>query len=475
MKLALGLAAVLFMACGEDAPGPLFEPKPECEGASITPFSGDPQNVISFIEIGDLADGFDLDGDGEPDNKLAAVGSLARAPIQEALDDYSLMIPLEFYDLPAAAEDSCVKFSLYLGLYKTDGDTDGRDTSVEDGDCDDHRNEARPGNPELADNFMDDDCDGLADEVDATPSDDAADRDGDGVTIAAGDCNDNEETVEPGLDEVCGDGLDNDCDGVADRGPDGEHSCNPYDAFPDTIDIDPLSLDSSGDPLIAFNSGDITTVDGRLQLNAGPSVFEVNVPVIEGLNLSLRITGAQIEADVVDAGTAGIHLENGRLAGVLDAQNTDLIRGLSVDEISLTPDASLLDAVFANVLGQLLALPNSKVHHPECKTPDIDVDRDGLEAFCDTDPDDDIKAVDLCVDGDGTEVFDVVRTDGSGNVCDPEDPKSLCPQGESCRDEECVAIDHCTQTLLANGRPMFPDGISVELNFATTGATLREP
>jgi hypothetical protein len=45
----------------------------------------------------------------------------------------------------------------------------------------------------------------------------AADADGDGYTIAQGDCNDANAAIHPGATEVC-DGVDNDCDGTADEG-----------------------------------------------------------------------------------------------------------------------------------------------------------------------------------------------------------------------------------------------------------------
>ncbi|HET9993036.1 MAG TPA: hypothetical protein VFQ65_31090, partial [Kofleriaceae bacterium] len=122
------------------------------------------------------------------------------------------------------------------------------------------------------------------------------------------------------------------------------------------------------------------------------------------------------------------------------------IRGLNVAEIGLTPENSLLDAVFANLLGPLLALPKANADiqkmYPGCRTPDIDVDGDGLEAFCDSNPNDDNKAVDVCIDGDGTVIKDTLNPDGT------------------------VAM-HCTEAM-KDGKPRFVDGISVELNFGTT-------
>jgi hypothetical protein len=56
---------------------------------------------------------------------------------------------------------------------------------------------------------VDQDCDGAIDEA-------LEDLDGDGYTVAAGDCEDDEGWVHPDAAEAC-DGLDNDCDGVVDE------------------------------------------------------------------------------------------------------------------------------------------------------------------------------------------------------------------------------------------------------------------
>jgi hypothetical protein len=454
--LATALLLPVLPACGggDDRP-PLFEPQPACEGDPIVAFAGDHQDLISFIEIGTEEDGFDLDGADDPDcspaddpcalpdNKLSPVGALAGGPIQDAVDAYDILIPVEFFDLPSVeSSDSCVKFALYLGHYKTDGDTDGQDTTVDGGDCDDTRGASAHGNPEIPDNLLDDDCDGAADGSPATPSANDVDNDLDTFSPAEGDCDDSTETGAasyPGAVEVCADGLDNDCDGVADRGGD-PNVCDPYTTT-QTVDIDPLALDDHGDPLIAFDNGVIT--DGKL--TAGPSIFAIKIPTGLGdLALDLRITGATIEADISED-AAGVHMTNGRLGGVLDVHTMDTIRGLTVEQINLLPEDSLLDAMFANILGTFIGLQHSKLEgHTGCEIPDIDVDRDGIEAFCDSDPSDDDKSVDICVDGDGTVIMD------SGDT-------------------------QCTDALLPDGTPRFVDGVSVELNFTTNPSILRAP
>jgi len=82
-----------------------------------------------------------------------------------------------------------------------DGDGDGYDECE---DCDDERDDVFPEGDEL--------CDGLDGDCDGVVPDDELDGDGDGVPPCGGDCADDDATVAPGADEVCGDGVDQDCD-----------------------------------------------------------------------------------------------------------------------------------------------------------------------------------------------------------------------------------------------------------------------
>jgi hypothetical protein len=104
---------------------------------------------------------------------------------------------------------------------------------ADDSDCDDGDAGVHPSALEGC-NGVDDDCDGLTDEGDATDASTwYADADGDGFGDAAAsaracsqptghvsdssDCDDSNAVTHPGAGEVC-DGLDNDCDGDTDEG-----------------------------------------------------------------------------------------------------------------------------------------------------------------------------------------------------------------------------------------------------------------
>ncbi len=120
-----------------------------------------------------------------------------------------------------------------LPVSARDADGDGHEAVECDGDdCDDADATVNPSTPEVLADGVDNDCDGETDCDDTeatgasecshseTPDDDTAvysDDDRDGYTVADGDCDDTRGDISPREDELCEDGLDNDCDDFIDE------------------------------------------------------------------------------------------------------------------------------------------------------------------------------------------------------------------------------------------------------------------
>ncbi len=122
-------------------------------------------------------------------------------------------------------------------------DADGDGFAACSGDCDDANPTVRPGADEICGDGIDNDCDLIVDEdcyepmcgdgaIDPgeecddgnTISGDGCsaecrmeDADGDGWSVAEGDCDDSEASVHPGAPEICNDGFNNNCDGYPDE------------------------------------------------------------------------------------------------------------------------------------------------------------------------------------------------------------------------------------------------------------------
>jgi hypothetical protein len=172
----------------------------DCDGSLVDEFpdldvDGDP----------DCTDPDD-DGDGTPDVDDCA-------PSDPAVSEGSEEIPDDGIDQDCNGVDAVTCF------VDADGDGLGDETTVidpdslcadpgfatESGDCNDADPNVTTGGDEVC-NGLDDDCDGLVDNV--------PDDDGDGWTICQGDCNDADPTIYPVAIDLPDDGIDQDCNGV---------------------------------------------------------------------------------------------------------------------------------------------------------------------------------------------------------------------------------------------------------------------
>ena len=96
------------------------------------------------------------------------------------------------------------------GSGPVDADADGYETPA---DCDDANASINPGAQEVRGNQVDENCDGV---VQPFPGD--VDADGDGFTPNQGDCDDTSSAVSPSATEAIGNSVDDDCDGQVDEG-----------------------------------------------------------------------------------------------------------------------------------------------------------------------------------------------------------------------------------------------------------------
>jgi type IV pilus assembly protein PilY1 len=97
-----------------------------------------------------------------------------------------------------------------------DPDNDNDDYTVLNGDCNDNNADINPGASEICGDGINNDCD------DSTTDVCPVDNDNDGQTVAGGDCNDNNSSVGLGFPELCTDTIDNDCDDYINEGCDAD-------------------------------------------------------------------------------------------------------------------------------------------------------------------------------------------------------------------------------------------------------------
>jgi hypothetical protein len=176
------------------------------DGISVEQGDCDDNDASIYPEAEEVPyDGVDQDCDGEDLIDVDGDGWEASETGGDDCDDQDASTNPAADEIPYDGADNDCEGDGDL----TDVDGDGYDSDTVGGDdCDDYDDEVHPGAVDDC-GGGDEDCDGEEDEDE--------DADGDGFSSCSGDCDDSDASINPDAEEIAQDGIDQNCNGV-DRG-----------------------------------------------------------------------------------------------------------------------------------------------------------------------------------------------------------------------------------------------------------------
>ncbi len=368
---------------------------------------------------------------------------------------------------------------------------------VEDhSDCNDDDSSIHPGAEEVCDGGIDNDCDGQADDNDADVIGQNTyyrDNDGDGFgsvtsgkldTCAAsppdgyaqemGDCNDTDSAIHPDAEEVCDNGIDNDCDGRADDDDENVTGQNTYYA-----DRDGDGWGNEEEPILSCSS---TPPDGSVTVSGDCDDFAVFVypGAPEGTTTDPErgcLLGDGIDNDcdpetAPDQGTCSFDDdgdEQTELEGDCDDADPSIYLGATeiCDHVDQDCDGDPTNGFDLDGDGHL-----SEANCTEDPLGDDCADSDpavysGAEELCDNKDNDCDGLTDEDFDLDGDGYLSATTCPYRGTDCDDNDP-SIHPGAE----EVCDGIDQDCDTLIDNGFDLDHDGFVDETRCETYCASV---
>jgi len=170
----------------------------------------------------------------------AGSGGINKTMVGIENGDGSIGLRYPGFNKPGQYKRRTVRFYLGTASSPVDRDKDGYNSDV---DCNDNNPAIHPGAKEICGDGIDNNCNGQIDEGCGFSTED---HDGDGYTEAQGDCNDNNPKIYPGAAEFY-DGIDNNCNGEVDEEICGDGIDNNGNGWGDEIcNVTPKDRDNDG-------------------------------------------------------------------------------------------------------------------------------------------------------------------------------------------------------------------------------------
>ena len=374
----------MLSACLPDFPAGDFvdDPDHDFDGDGQTESAGDCDDNSALVYLGapEICDDRDNDCDGRSDE------------LEDPDDDNFVEDPPIWYfdgDRDGYGSDNYPLAACYLPAgYSEQG-----------GDCDDNLAVVYPGAVEYCDGGIDNDCDGLADDLDDDMLGDATwyrDADGDGYgcdpeadescvtaqaceqpggfSLSTGDCDDSTVLVRPHAPELC-DGLDNDCDGgIDDDDPEGAVGLGIWYADTDADGYgDPNNTTEACEAPSGFVFDATDCDDTSAAVSPGAEELCATELVDDNCN------GQMEEADAADANTYVPDRDQDNF-GDANAAAADLVYGCA-PPIGFTLDTSDCDDYRATVYPGATELCSTPTLDENCDGDTNDIDASGCAVF----------------------------------------------------------------------------------------------